>query len=93
MFYKAFNCFRKAFSYRRVLDVFQRRFTGFLESFFKERDLRAVSIFTNHSKHFLTHFIQLISFDTPQKHFFSVFRSFQGVSEEISGMKWVNDCY
>ena len=65
MFYKGFNCFRKGFPHRRVLDVFQRRFPGFLERFFKERDPRAASVFTSHSKVFLTHFMSLISFDTP----------------------------
>ena len=73
MFYKGFNCFRKGFPHRRVLDVFQRRFPGILGRFFKERDLRAASIFTNHSKDFLTHFMPLICFDTPWKHFFLAF--------------------
>ena len=65
MFYKGFNCFGKGFPHGRVLDVFQRRFPKFLERFFKKRDLRAASIFTNHSKDFLTHFMQLVSFDSP----------------------------
>ena len=33
---------------------------------------------------YLTHFMSLISFDTPP---------FQGVSKEISGMKWANNQY
>ena len=64
MFYKGLNCFRKGSPHRRVLDVFQR-FPGVLERFFKERDLRAASVFTSHSKVFLSYIMQLISFDTP----------------------------
>ena len=48
-------------------------------------------IFEMHFPHHLTHFMPLISFDTPWKHQktrgFDVFR---GVSKEMSGMKWVN---
>ena len=36
----------------------------------------------------LTHFMPLISFDTPRKP--EVFLCFQGASKEISGLKWGN---
>ena len=89
MFYKGVNCFRKGFLHRRVLDVFQRGFAGFLELFFKEYGPTAASVFTSHSKVFLTHFMPLISFDTPWKHFFGVsevFRVYQKRSVAWNGL-------
>ena len=38
----------------------------------------------------LTHFMPLISFDTPWKHQKPEVFCFQGVWKEVSGMKWVN---
>ena len=37
-----------------------------------------------------THFMPLISFDTPRKQKQEVFLCFQAASKQISGMKWVN---
>ena len=39
----------------------------------------------------LTHFVPLISFDTPWKHQKTRSFLFSGVSKEICGMKWVNE--
>ena len=55
--------------------------------FMRYQNLRIIKYDWIYSRALLTHFMPLISFYIPGKHGFLMFS--EGVSKEISGMKWV----